>query len=380
MVAAFRPGLMSTMNERMNQARWVAMLAFTAIALYLCWLMLKPFVDVLGWAVILVIIFYPVHRRLAPIIKRPGLTALASCLLVVMVFVVPLTFAIVALRNELGAAPQNLPEQVAEFVKAQAPVIRKISLWLHDRISFDAARSSTLLTEQLNNLVAALLGHSMGLAGDVLSVFFKAFFVMFTMYYLFRDGNRIVQALPGVLPFKKSQSEALIGRVEEVVGAGVYGVVSIATIQGLLAGLGFWILGVPSPVLWAVLTAFVCMIPIAASFFVWLPASIYLIATGHLTKGVLLIIWGALVISIIDNFLRPKLIRKQTKLHELFIFFSVLGGIKVFGLIGIVVGPVVLAITLGLIETFRKQNEHTGDLLHIDASSPSKLSSRQTVA
>jgi len=133
-------------------------------------------------------------------------------------------------------------------------------------------------------------------------------------------------------------------------------------------------------VLWAVLTAFVCMIPIAASFFVWLPASVYLIATGHLTKGVLLIIWGALVISIIDNFLRPKLIRKQTKLHELFIFFSVLGGIKVFGLIGIVVGPVVLAITLGLIETFRKQNEHTGDLLHIDASSPSKLSSRQTVA
>jgi len=122
------------------------------------------------------------------------------------------------------------------------------------------------------------------------------------------------------------------------------------------------------------------MIPIAASFFVWLPASVYLIATGHLTKGVLLIIWGALVISIIDNFLRPKLIRKQTKLHELFIFFSVLGGIKVFGLIGIVVGPVVLAITLGLIETFRKQNEHTGDLLHIDASSPSKLSSRQTVA
>jgi predicted PurR-regulated permease PerM len=95
------------------------------------------------------------------------------------------------------------------------------------------------------------------------------------------------------------------------------------------------------------------MIPVAGSFFVWLPASIYLVMTGHWTKAVLLVIWGALVISTIDNFLRPKLIGNQTKLHELFVFFSVLGGMSVFGLLGIVLGPVVLAITLGLLDTFR---------------------------
>jgi predicted PurR-regulated permease PerM len=95
------------------------------------------------------------------------------------------------------------------------------------------------------------------------------------------------------------------------------------------------------------------MIPIAGSFFVWLPASIYLMLTGHWTKAILLILWGALVISTIDNFLRPKLIKNQTKLHELFVFFSVLGGMSVFGLLGIVLGPVVLAITLGLLDTFK---------------------------
>ena len=102
--------------------------------------------------------------------------------------------------------------------------------------------------------------------------------------------------------------------------------------------------------------AFICMIPVAGSFLVWLPAAIYLMLTGHLTKGILLIIWGALVISTIDNFLRPKLIKNQTKLHELFVFFSVLGGMSVFGLLGIVLGPVVLAITLGLLDTFKVQS------------------------
>jgi predicted PurR-regulated permease PerM len=155
------------------------------------------------------------------------------------------------------------------------------------------------------------------------------------------------------LPLSNHQSEAILARVNQVVSASVYGVVTIAMLQGLLAGLAFWMLGVPSPILWAVVLAFVCMIPIAGSFFVWLPASIYLMLTGHWTKAILLILWGALVISTIDNFLRPKLIKNQTKLHELFVFFSVLGGMSVFGLLGIVLGPVVLAITLGLLDTFK---------------------------
>src|SRR6185436_18026291 len=169
-----------------------------------------------------------------------------------------------------------------------------------------------------------------------------------------RDGDKIVRALPEALPLSNQQSEAIFARVSQVVSASVYGVVSIAMLQGLLGGLAFWALGVPSPILWGTVLAFVCMIPIAGSFFVWLPASIYLMLTGHWTKGMLLILWGALVISTIDNFLRPKLIKNQTKLHELFVFFSVLGGMSVFGLLGIVMGPVVIDITLGLLETFKQ--------------------------
>lgn len=341
-------------TKHINQARWIAVLAATAIALYLCWLMLRPFIGVLEWAAVLVIVFYPVHKRLAKRIKRRGLSALISSILVVLIVVLPLTFLTMALANELAIAARSLPSYVNQLT--EAPFTGKVSRWIQDHAATETQRSQQFVAEQLQNAGAALLRQSIGLMGNLLSGLVKTFFVVFTMYYLFRDGDKIVAALPAALPLKKRQSEAIIARASQVVSAGIYGVVTIAMIQGLLGGLAFWMLGIPSPILWALVMTLVCMIPIAGSFLVWLPASIYLMMTGHWTKAIFLILWGTLIISTIDNFLRPRLIKNQTKLHELFVFFSVLGGISVFGLLGIVLGPVVLAITLGLLNTFSRDD------------------------
>ncbi|HET9710903.1 MAG TPA: AI-2E family transporter [Pyrinomonadaceae bacterium] len=341
------------MKQQIEQARWIAVLAATAIALYLCWLMLKPFIGVLAWAVVLVIVFYPVHKRLARRIKRRGLTALLSCLLVILVVVLPLTVLTMALAEELAKVVPNLPSYLSQLLNSQTSLLGRVSGWIEARFGVNTLGSQTFIIEQLKHSGELLLGASLNLMGNIVGGIVKAFFVVFTMYYLFRDGEKIAHKLPAALPLSGEQSEALIARTQEVVSASVYGVVTIAALQGLLGGIAFWVLGIPSPVLWAVLMAFVCMIPVAGSFLVWLPLSIYLMANGHWTKGVALIVWGGLVISTIDNFLRPKLIRNQTKLHELFVFFSVLGGISVFGLLGIVLGPVVLAITLGLLQTFQ---------------------------
>jgi predicted PurR-regulated permease PerM len=259
----------------------------------------------------------------------------------------------------LASAARDLPAHVAQLLDPETPVTGKVSKWIHDYLALNTLSSQAFLLEQLKNAGGALLEQSLGLMGNILNGIVKVFFVVFTMYYLFRDGDKIVRALPGVLPLNSQQSEAILARTSQVVSASVYGVVTIAMIQGMLGGLAFWILGVPSPILWATVLAFVSMIPIAGSFFVWLPASIYLLMTGHWTKAILLSLWGAFVISTIDNLLRPKLIKNQTKLPELFIFFSVLGGISVFGLLGIVLGPVVLAITLGLLQTFKHENDET---------------------
>ena len=345
------------MKEETTQARWIAAMAATAIALYLCWLILKPFVVVLEWATVLVIVFYPVHRRLAKKIRRPGLSSLLSCLLVIFVVLLPLTFLIATLATELAGTAQNFPQQVMPLLDSQSPRTARFLAWLQQHVNFSAEQSQQFVVEQARNTMKALLDRSVGFVGNVLSTIVKAFFVVFTMYYLFRDGDKIVKALPGVMPLRKSQSEAILARTGQVISASVYGVVTIAMIQGILGGLAFWILGVPSPTLWAVILTFVCMIPIAGSFFVWIPVAIYLGLTGHWTKALLMVLWGALVISTIDNFLRPKLMRQYTKLHELLVFFAVLGGMQVFGLLGIVMGPVVLALTIGLLNTFKPPGE-----------------------
>lgn len=345
------------MREQIHQARWIGILAATGIALYLCWLMLRPFITVLEWAVVLVILFSPVHKRLAQKVKRRGLSALLSSVLVIIILVLPVTFLTIALANELAGAAGNLPDLVAQLMRSEKGVTGTVARWIHDHVAVDGAKSQEFMIDQLKTFGTSLLGQSVGLVRNMVAAIARAFFVIVTMYYLFRDGDKIVRVLPGALPLSISQSEAILARVSEVVSASVYGVVTIAMLQGLLGGLAFWALGVPSPLLWATVLAFVCMIPIAGSFFVWLPASIYLMLGGHWTKGLLLILLGALVISTVDNFLRPKLIKNQTRLHELFVFFSVLGGMSVFGLLGIVLGPVVLAITLGLLDTFKQEKD-----------------------
>ena len=351
------------MRDQIAQARWLAVLAVTAIALYLCWLMLRPFIGVLEWAIVLVIIFYPVHRRLAVRIRRPGLAALVSCLLVVLVVVLPLIVITIAVAEELAKVMPNLPSQLAQLTTTQPPLFGKMSAWVQNRFGVSTLGLQDFVMAQVRRWSEILVGASFNLMGNIIGTIVKSFFVVFTMYYLFRDGERIVSALPSVLPLRPLQSEAIIVRTEQVVSASVYGVVTIAALQGVLGGLAFWALGIPSPMLWAVLMTFICMIPVLGSFLVWLPLSIYLIVKGHWTKAVLLIVWGALVISMVDNFLRPRLIRNQTKLHELFVFFSVLGGISVFGLLGIVLGPVVLAITLGLLQTFRFHDAYDAEPL-----------------
>ncbi len=173
------------------------------------------------------------------------------------------------------------------------------------------------------------------------------------MYYLFRDGERMRTAAYDMVPLSGAQAREIFDRTGEVISASVYGVLVIAVIQGVLGGLAFWVLGIPSPLLWGVVMIFLSMIPMLGSFIVWVPAAIFLAITGHWVSAVILTVWGALVIGSVDNFLRPKLVGERTRLHELLVFFSVLGGLQVFGVLGIVLGPVIVAITIALLDVLR---------------------------
>jgi len=336
-----------------RQIRWWALLLVTAVALYLCWLMIKPFVGVLMWAAVLVIVFYPVHRRLVQRTKRPSLSALLSCVLVILTILVPVSLVTIAVVNELAGAIQNVQVAINYVLDPNSPMTGRFLNWASRYIDVERLRSGEYLAQQLGGISGGLAGRTLGVIGGLIGAIVQMVFVIFTMYYLFRDGDRIFETIKDSLPLNNNQALAIMERTKEVVGASVYGVLAIGVIQGTLGGLAFWILGVPSAIVWGVVMTFLSMIPMLGSFLVWVPAAIYLALTGHYVKAILLVLWGTLVIGMIDNFLRPVLVGGRTRLHELLIFFAVLGGLQVFGVLGIVLGPVVLALAMSLIEVFR---------------------------
>ena len=341
------------MDRRQTQARWLALLVALAFAVYLCWLMLRPFVDVLAWAAVLVILFYPVHRRLVERTRRPAVSALVSCVLVILVILLPLSFITVALVREFSGAAQGLQDFAASLLDPNSPTTGRLIGRIGQYVDIDHLRRPEAIKQYMERTSGTIAQSTVGLVGGALGAIVQIFFIIFTMYYLFRDGAQIVRGLPAVLPLETAQSEQIFARTNEVIGASVYGVLVIAAIQGALGGLAFFLLGLPSPLVWGVVMAFFSLIPMAGSFVVWVPAAVYLAATQQWWKAGFLVFWGAIVIGMVDNFLRPKLVGERAKLHELFIFFSVLGGLQVFGVLGLVLGPVVLAVTLALFDVVR---------------------------
>ena len=346
------------MNEaerpRGSLVRWIALLLGTLVALYLCWKMLQPFIEVLLWAVVLVVVFYPVHKRIEARMNGSAWSAVVSTLLVIVTILVPLTLITYAVVRELTGFADALQGNIQSLLDPNSPTTGKYLRWLGQYVNIEQWLSREEIVKRLGSYSSAIAGRAQSIVVGLLGVVIEIFFVIFTMYYLFRDGDRLRAALRFSLPLEGLKANEIIERTREVISASVYGVLVIATIQGALGGLIFFALGLPSPLLWGVVMMFFSMIPMAGAFIVWVPAAIYLLIMGHYVKAVILIAFGALVIGSVDNFLRPKLVGERTRLHELLIFFSVLGGLQFFGVLGLVLGPAVVAITLALLDIVRQ--------------------------
>jgi predicted PurR-regulated permease PerM len=333
--------------------RWWVLLLVTAILLYLCWRMIQPFLSVILWATVLVIVFHPVHRRLKQRIRNSSLAALVSSALVILIILVPVSLVTLAVINELSNAVASVQQGADYLMDPNSPFTGPILNFLGQYIDINHLRSEEFLVERVRGVGGQLAGRTLGFIGGLIGAIVQTFFVIFTMYYFFRDGDNISRNVRDSLPLDREQADRIMVRTREVIDASVYGVITIAMIQGTLGGLAFWALGLRSAIIWGVVMTFLSMVPMLGAFLVWVPAAIYLALTGHYVKAILLAAWGTLVIGMIDNFLRPKLVGSRTRLHELLIFFSVLGGLNFFGVIGVVLGPVVLAITLSLIDVYR---------------------------
>jgi predicted PurR-regulated permease PerM len=341
------------MSDRLT-GRSLGILVVFAIAAYLCWLMLRPFVGVLMWAVVLVVVFYPAHRRLVAWTGKPGTAAALSTLLVILTILLPVVGVTFAVAQELSGAVEQLQGGVGQAL--DIPVIQPAVRWLDQYVDLDSLRSAEYVTTHLQAWSAAIAGPTLMFVGGLLNALVQTLLVVFTMFYFFRDAEPLRVALYEIVPLEYEQSNDIVMRTRDVIGATIYGVLAISAIQGTLGYLIFLVLGLPSPLLWGVVMFLMSMIPMAGAFIVWVPAALYLLLTGSYVKALVLVVWGVVVIGSIDNFLSPRLVGRRARLHELLIFFSVLGGLQVFGVLGLVIGPVLAAITLALIEVVRQAN------------------------
>jgi len=340
------------MMEKKNYAQLV-LIGLTAAILYLCYLILRPFITPILFGCVIGIVFYPIHVYIKRIVGGTNGSAALSTLVTLLFTIVPLGFLVVAISNELAdlaARSGGATGMLAQLLRSVDGVISWISRIFH----VPAVDLNAMLAARLEGASASLVGLGAGIVGDMFTFISRAAIALVVLFFVFRDGERAGSEIMAALPLGEKRVSELRTRISSTITTNVYGGVVVGALQGTLTGVSFWALGLSSPVLWGVVTGVLSLVPIFGSAIVWVPTSVVLLLTGHFVKAVILIGLGAGLIGTIDNVVRPLIIHKSLRLHPIFVFFSILGGIQFFGVLGLFVGPVVVSVAAALVLMLRE--------------------------
>ena len=346
-----RPAQLASERERFTT------LIFYGVVLLLGYLVLRvfqPFLHPLGWAAVLAICVYPWHEKL---VRRIGHSraAAASTVIVTLIILGPGLAVLTAFVREGTAALGALDREVFESQFAWAQ-----GIWARFRgyvPGTQAIELGTLLNQASANVAKFLAARVGGLLADLAVFIFQLFVTLFALFFLLRDSPSIMRGMRRALPFEESRRERMFHQTRDLVFASVIAALIIASIQGLLGGIVFAALGLHAPVFWGVVMGFFALLPFLGTWVVWLPAAIWLASTGHLGKALALAALGALIVGGVDNILRPALLAGRAQMNGLLMFVSLLGGVSVFGLLGLILGPLVVALVAGLLEAYAGQPE-----------------------
>lgn len=336
----------------------VFLLALLAGSLALAFWIFRSFLQPIAFATVIAIGFYPLYLGISRIVRGSNKSALLATFLVLLIFILPALLIASAAGGELIKAARHFGDRSTEQGGAVAYLAEKQQSALHwlaryvdvEELHLEDAAASLpgQISKVLLTVGTRLVGGLAGFAGNAILTFLVLFF-------LFRDGRVAIENVTSVLPLSREQSMRLLTGIRDSIIANLYGILAVGLAQGLLTGAALAVLHVPSALLLGLATAFCSLIPIAGTALVWLPSAIYLMATGHLWKGIILIVWGSAVVGTIDNIIRPLVIGRRVELHPLLLLFSLLGGLQVFGFIGIFVGPVIISVITALINMLREE-------------------------
>jgi predicted PurR-regulated permease PerM len=328
----------------------ITLFLITLGVLILCTLLLQPFFSAIVGAIVLAVVTERPYDWLASKIKNRSFCAAVALILIVLAVIIP-TFFLAQKLGEQALATVNAfrngahQDRISGFIANRPALASRIEDFANSIDVNNVARSTA----------AYVGGNLAGLLGHTIRIVTQLVVMLFLLFFLLRDRALALASLRSLLPLHEDESTELLDRVGNTILATALGRLTIAAVQGVLAGLAFSVLGVPGVILWAFTLTACAMIPAFGSFLVWGPVAIYLGLTGHWGKAALLALWGAVIVSTIDNILYPILVGSHLRAHTATILLSILGGIAVFGPIGIVLGPVLFTLASTLLDIWHNR-------------------------
>jgi predicted PurR-regulated permease PerM len=331
--------------------RPIALAAITAVLIGLCAVLIWPFLSAVVWALALAIIAWPLHAWVSRRVAVRWLAAGLSTVAVLVLVLGPLLFVSYELAQEATSAADQMKASNAEGVVKdtmdKTPGLRSVSQWA-ERMNVDIDRQARAYVASYTQDPTSLL------QGSVRAII-QAAVAVFILFHLFRDRGGLTRSVHTLLPLTKDEADQVMRRVVDVVRANLYANVVTSLVAATGGGIMFYLTGVPSPVLWAVVMFVVSLLPVLGSFLIWLPAVVYLSATDHWWAAAALLAWGVLNSILVDNILYVRVAGDRMHLHQVPSLLAILGGMALFGAAGIVLGPTVLAVTVALMEVWHRR-------------------------
>lgn len=315
-----------------------------------------PFIYPLFWAAIIGILFYPVYHKLYLWFhKHDSLASLTTLVMVLVIIFLPLTILSVLLVNEslelyTSVSQTGIFSNVEGTVEGASSFFEKTSLAPY----LDSVKTewTTYASEATRKLSGSLFTAIKSVSQNSLRFMFMFFIMFYALYYFFKDGPTILKRIQHLSPLGDQYEEMLFEKFKSTIRATMKSTFIVGGVQGFIGGIMFWITGIEGALLWGVIMGALSVIPAIGSFIVWLPAGIIMLAFGQIWQGLTILLVGALIISTIDNFLRPPLVGKDIQMHPMIVLLSTLGGIALFGISGFVIGPIIAALYISMVSIY----------------------------
>jgi len=335
----------------------IVLLVFLALALFASYWLIAPFLEPIILAILIGFLARPAHQRLVVALRgRVTLASLLSCLILWLIVMIPVMVLLIAVLKQ-GISYSVLVRDWATEDNIQHLMVHPWVVEIHSRLT-RILPEGALQVDNIRDKALGMAGTvgkqfadvSTSIVGSLTRSIVNGLLLLFVLFFVLRDHDKLIEFIHRALPLSTSQEDALFAEVKSVSKSALLGSLATAATQGVVGGFGLWLAGFPG-VFWGAVMAFTSLIPLVGTALIWVPAALFLFVTGQWGWGLFLVIWGVVVVGSIDNFLRP-LLMQGASMNTVMVFFSLIGGLQVFGLMGLIYGPLIFSITLVLFKLY----------------------------